>query len=69
MYPCTLFFSYVFPMVLIMIFLSRTSYHIQKRERAQSALHREENGETAELINQQIPVDASRRSLDHHFAK
>ena len=49
-----LHFSYVVPVLLIMVLLSRTSYHIQRREKAQSALHRSENeSEHTELILQQ----------------
>ena len=44
--------SYVTPVVWIMILLSRTSYHLRRHERAQSALHREERSDnTLEPLN------------------
>lgn len=52
------------PVVLITILLSRTSYHIRRRAKAQSALHREENEETADLIDGQQPLRSS-----SHLAK
>ena len=55
--------SYVIPVVLIMILLSRTSYHLRRHERAQSALHREEHREGLEPLNTVENPNA------HHFTK
>ncbi len=50
-----------------MVLLSRTSYHIKRREKAQSALHRLENeSEHTELILQQQQQQQGRRVSATH---
>lgn len=44
---------YVVPMLLIVVLLFRTSFELQRREKAQSTLHREESGETELMFQQQ----------------
>ena len=67
------FLSYVLPVTFITILLSRTSHHIQRREKAQNewALYRDQNTEDSlntELISQKQQQmithskDTSRRS-------
>ena len=70
---CFISYSYVLPVTFITILLSRTSHHIQRREKAQNewALYRDQNTEDSlntELISQKQQQmithskDISRRS-------
>ena len=72
-YPVFISYSYVLPVTFITILLSRTSHHIQRREKAQNewALYRDQNTEDSlntELISQKQQQmithskDTSRRS-------
>ena len=59
-------YSYVLPVTFITILLSRTSHHIQRREKAQNewALYREQNN-TEDSLNTELISQKQQQMITH----